>query len=175
MRPLTPTTPANTGLLLPARLPALVPALLPALVALLVLPLAPAQAVQSGRTEQGVSFVSGGVSHEELRELHAQRDRYSLWVVTAATKSGAHLADVALTIREDATRRVVFTGRMDGPWLFVALAPGRYEVEAALDDQVHRRRTSIQRGEHRQLFFYFDTADEVSPEERSPFERNPYG
>ena len=131
-------------------------------------------AVQSGRTPQGLAWSSGGVTHEELQALHAARAGYSLWVVTAATKTGAHLADVQLTIR-DGAGRVLLDERMDGPWLFVELPPGRYQVQAQLDGREQQRRTTIQRGDRRQLFFYFDTGDEVSPDHQPPFATNPYG
>lgn len=133
-----------------------------------------AAATQAGRTPQGLAYASGGVTHEELQALHEQRRAFSLWVVTAATRTGAHLADVRVLIRDHAGR-VVFDEIMDGPWLFVDLPLGRYEVQATLDGREQKRRTTIRRGDHRQLFFYFDTGDEVSPDHRPPFATNPYG
>jgi hypothetical protein len=133
-----------------------------------------AGAIQSGRTPQGLTYASGGVTHEDLQALHASRGAFSLWVVTAATKTGAHLADVQLTIR-DSAGRVVLDERMEGPWLFVDLPLGRYEVQARLDGRDQKRRTTIHRGDRHQLFFYFDTGDDVSPDHRPPFAGNPYG
>jgi hypothetical protein len=52
------------------------------------------QALQSGKTGDGAAYVTGGVSHEELSALHARRNEYTLWVITAASKSGSYLADV---------------------------------------------------------------------------------
>lgn len=135
---------------------------------------AAAFATQTGKTPQGIDYVSGGVSHEELSALHERRDAYSLWVITAASKSGAHLAEVLVTVR-DGAQRVVFNRRLDGPWLFIDLPLGRYQVEAALNGKSQQRVTTIHRGDHHQLFFYFDTGDEVGEEHRAPFDRNPYG
>ncbi|MDH4059369.1 MAG: hypothetical protein OEU94_01010 [Aquincola sp.] len=132
-----------------------------------------APALQMGKTPQGANFVSGGVSHEELRVLHARRDAYSLWVITAASRSGSYLADVLLTIR-DSERRVVFSRRLDGPWLMIDLPLGRYQVEAVIEGQAQERTTSIHPGDHHQVFFYFDTGDEVGAEHRAPFEGNPF-
>jgi hypothetical protein len=134
----------------------------------------PALAIQSGKTAQGVSYISGGVSHSELTSLHESRDRYSLWVITAASKSGAFLADVLVTIRDD-RQRVVFEGRLDGPWLFIDLPLGRYQVEAALNGTTQKRVTAIHRGDHHQVFFYFDTGDEVNPDSHLPLDGNTYG
>ncbi|MFZ2650162.1 MAG: carboxypeptidase regulatory-like domain-containing protein [Burkholderiaceae bacterium] len=116
------------------------------------------RATQAGETTQGWPYVSGGVSHEERAALHAQGSGYSLWVVTAAMKSGAYLSDVRVMVR-DAKQRVVFDGRLDGPWLFIDLPLGRYEVEAAFSGQARQRVTTIHRGDHHQALFYFDTGD----------------
>lgn len=135
---------------------------------------AAALALQTGKTAQGFDYASGGVSHEELRALHDRREAYSLWVITAAAKSGAYLAAVRVTVR-DSAQRVVFDGPLDGPWLFIDLPLGRYQVEAALNGKPQRRTTTIHPGDHHQLLFYFDTGDEVGEEYRAPFDRNPYG
>jgi hypothetical protein len=134
---------------------------------------AAAWSMQSGRTPQGLAYASGGVSDEELVALHAKRDAYSFWVVTAALTSGAHLAEVSIKIR-DASQRTVFSGQLDGPWLFIDLPLGRYEVEAALAGQIQKRFTTIHRGDRHQMFFYFNTGDNVAPAPRGPFETNPY-
>ncbi len=139
----------------------------------LVVGSASALATQAGKTPLGVAYVSGGVSYEELRALHERRDAYSLWVITAASKSGAHLANVLVTVR-DSAQNVVFNRRLDGPWLFIDLPLGRYQVEAAMNGTAQQRTTTIHAGDHHQLFFYFDTGDEVSAE-RELLDRNPYG
>jgi hypothetical protein len=142
------------------------------LLSLVLLPCT-ALALQSGKTPDGAAYVSGGVSHEELRSLHERRADYNLWVVTAASRSGAHLADVLLTIR-DSRQRTVFNGRLEGPWLFIDLPLGSYEVEAALDGKAQRRTTTIHRGDLHQAFFYFDTGDQIGEEHRAPFDGSPY-
>jgi hypothetical protein len=131
-------------------------------------------AASSGTSSQGRNYVSGGVSAEELVALHERREAFSLWLVTAAKRSGAHLADVQLRI-VDAERRTVFDAKLDGPWLFIDLAPGRYNIEAQFAGQTRRAMTTIHAGDHHQAFFYFDVADEVGPDQPAIFPRNPYG
>jgi hypothetical protein len=126
-----------------------------------------------GITPQGLPYVSGGVSHEELSELHGGRERYSLWVITAALRTGAHLADVRVSIRDE-KKQIVFDGRLEGPWLFIDLPLGRYVIDASYNNETHQRATTIHRGDHHQAFFYFNTGDAVSTEQMPPFERNPY-
>jgi hypothetical protein len=95
-------------------------------------------------------------------------------VITAALRTGAHLADVRVSIR-DAKKQLVFDGRLEGPWLFIDLPLGRYDIEASYNNETQKRATTIHRGDHHQAFFYFNTGDIVSPEHVPPFERNPYG
>ena len=139
-----------------------------------------ALAIDRGTTPGGIAYATGGVGHSELQELHAERGRYSFWLTTAALRSGAYLADVEMRstpLRADAP---VLELRMSGPWLFAALPPGRYRIEAAYRDtaeqplQVRRGGATIQGGERRQMVLYFDTGDEVGPENRSPFGTSPY-
>lgn len=134
---------------------------------------AAAWAMQTGITAQGRPYVSGGATHEELMALHERRENFNLWVVTAAMKSGAHLAEVRVTIR-DAKKQTVLDESLDGPWLFINLPLGRYEVQASYNGVVQRRATTIHRGDHHQVFFYFDTGDSVGAEHVPPFERSPY-
>lgn len=133
-----------------------------------------AGAMLAGKTAQGHAFVTGGVSKEELVELHSRRDAYNLWVVTAAMGSGAHLADVRVVIRDD-KGQAVFDQKLHGPWLFIQLPLGRYEVEASLGKESHKRTTTLHRGDLHQAFVYFATGDDVAPGYRSPFPGNPYG
>ncbi len=127
-----------------------------------------------GQTSAGWSYVSGGVTYEEQVELHAGRHAYSLWVVTAARKSGAYLADVRVHVR-DAAQHEVFDRALDGPWLFLDLPPGAYTIEAVLGGQTQRGRTTIHRGDHHQLFLYFDVDEQVGEDQPPPVAGNPYG
>ena len=80
------------------------------------------------------SIVSGGVSDGELQSLYAKREQFSLWVITAAKKSGAYLADVRLKV-SDSKQRVVFDRKLDGPWLLIDLPLGRYQMEAIYEGE----------------------------------------
>jgi len=133
-----------------------------------------AAALQSGMTPEGRGFVSGGATHGELATLHASRNDYSLWVITAASRTGAYLADVQVSIT-DSQGKVVFEGAMDGPWLFVDLPLGRYEIKATLKGQTQRQLSTLHAGDRHQALLYFDTGDTLSPENTSPFPNSPFG
>ena len=129
---------------------------------LLTLSAPPAWALQRGRTLQDRAYASGGVAESEQLELQAERPACSLWIVTAARRSGAYLAEARVSIRDD-RRQLVFDGTLDGPWLLIDLAPGRYGIETSWQGQVVRSTTTIRAGEHRQIVAYFVLADEPGP------------
>jgi hypothetical protein len=129
-----------------------------------------AAAIERGRSDAGVPYVSGGVSQEELQALRAERAKFSFWLTTAAARSGAHLADVEVRITRADSGELVLEHQMQGPWLFADLPPGGYRIEAAfriladVPPEVQRGDTTIHRGDHRQMVLYFGTGDEVGDE-----------
>lgn len=132
-----------------------------------------AGAVVRGTTTEGLNFANGGVTVDELRVLAAERQQYDLWVTTAAKGSGAFLSDVQVKIT-DARKSVVLETVMEGPWLLVDLAPGKYTIEATFDGKAQKHTTSIAQGERHQAILYFETPAEVSPDWKSPFAQSPY-
>lgn len=120
----------------------------------------PAAALRVGTTAQGIGWQAGGVTVEERSTMQLTASSYTLWVVTAAAKSGAFLADVQITIRDEGGT-AVFDHRVGGPWLYVDLPPGRYTVQARLGGVEQQRSTTVRRGDHHQMVFRFETGDEV--------------
>ncbi|MDO9313569.1 MAG: carboxypeptidase regulatory-like domain-containing protein [Burkholderiaceae bacterium] len=113
-----------------------------------------AHALQQGVTSGDRSYLSGGVSEEEREAMNAQRERFSLWVVTALRRSGEYLSAVRLTVT-DAQQHIVFDEALDGPWLLIDLPIGKYTIEARFDGQAQQRATTIHAGDHHQAIFYF--------------------
>jgi len=119
-------------------------------------------AATEGFTAQGLPYVTGGISRGERETLGSRRGDFSLWVVTAAKKSGAFLADVQVRIT-DRSGKVVLDTRMDGPWLLVALGAGEYQVETRHDSQTRVKTTRIHSVDRHEMMFYFDVQAEVLP------------
>lgn len=77
---------------------------------------------------ENVSYYSGGVGIEERRQL----PQLYLLKVVFKTDGGHLLCDADVTMR--AGGKTVFRGRaQNGPWLFVDLPPGAYDIEAVLN------------------------------------------
>ena len=80
---------------------------------------------------QNVSYYSGGVGIEERRQL----PQLYLLKVVFKTDRGHLIADADVTINAGGKTR--FQGRADnGPWLFVDLPPGAYDIEAVLNGKM---------------------------------------
>ena len=130
----------------------------------LILHAGSALALKEGKTTQGEPYVSGGVGAGEEEALVKQRGRYTLRVLTAASKSGAYLADAAIRI-VDTGGKAVLEATADGPWLYVNLKPGDYKVNVSFGGQTKQQSTRIQPGDHHELFFYFDAPVERLPKD----------
>ncbi|GIL05742.1 MAG: hypothetical protein BroJett031_22620 [Betaproteobacteria bacterium] len=133
----------------------------------------PAFAEVRGRTATGHEYVTGGVTVSELRALSKEKNKYTLWITTAAQGSGAHLSDARVKIH-DAKKNLVLETTMVGPWLFMSLPPGRYTIEATFKDQTQRETVRVDKGTTRQVLMYFESPAEVSPDWVSPFKDSPY-
>jgi hypothetical protein len=96
--------------------------------------------------------------------MESEKGKYSLWIITAARTSGAHLADVNVTI-VNAKGEQVFERRLEGPWLMIDLPLGRYEIRARVGQEQKSRATTIHAGDHHQVVFHFDVEGDVLPKQ----------
>lgn len=126
-----------------------------------------AQAMQQGATALGNRYLAGGVSEAETAAMQEQRQMFSLWVITAARKTGAYLTDTKIRII-DSRQRVVFDSSIEGPWLLIDLPLGRYTVQASSNGQMIERATTIHPGDHHQAIFYFEAPADVMTEPPAP-------
>ena len=137
--------------------------------------------VVRGSTTAGYPYLSGGIAVSDRTSMYGERDRYNLWVATVAKPSGAYLTDARLRIVALDKKDVVLERTMDGPWFFVALPPGRYEVTATVPPdgsdvaQTLSTRVTVTRAGQRQAVLRFASSAEVGPEMVSPFGGNPFG
>lgn len=99
--------------------------------------------------------------------MQDQRRQYSFLLTTAIKRSGAYLSGVRVRIVDAGNRKSVLEHTLDGPWPFITLPPGRYEVEARYresegsPEQTIRKTTDLRPGEHHRMMLYFEGADEA--------------
>lgn len=141
----------------------------------------PAAGIVRTRTAGGLELLSGGITIDERVTMRAESAGYSLWVSTVAKPSGAYLADVDLRIVQTKGKASILERKMEGPWLFVALPEGSYEVSATFradgadKPQTITTRVTVPKTGQRQAVLRFDSNANVGPETHSPSKGNPFG
>jgi hypothetical protein len=129
---------------------------------LLIAPLASAQAAAHQSRPAEIECVSGGVGKTERDTLQKQPEQYSFWLITAAKKTGAYLSGASVTVHDSKDQSLIVSCNMDGPWLYLALPVGRYEVETVYREtpggieQRVKKITTIHTGDHHQMLVYFE-------------------
>jgi hypothetical protein len=118
--------------------------------------------VEHGQTLRGEPFLAGGIGQEEVAAMRLARPGYGLSVITAARGTGAYVSDVHLRIL-DGEGQLVFDRVVPGPWLLVALPPGRYALEASRGGEVHKATVTVAAGATREQTFLFEVP-EVPPD-----------
>lgn len=88
-----------------------------------------------------VPFMTGGVGMNERVRMEMAAEDYNL-KIALTTASGAYLAQIPLTIRND-NGEVAFETRTTGPWLYVNLPEGRYTVAAEYDGTTRERKLQL--------------------------------
>ena len=122
------------------------------------------------RTQDGISWVSGGVTGDERGELILMLPSHNLKLITAAERSGAYLSDVGLVILDAKGAKVLDT-HLDGPWFLAQLPAGRYELLLTRDGVTQKRTVTIPATGRRDGYFYFkdaSSADEPVEEGKRP-------
>jgi hypothetical protein len=136
--------------------------------------------VVHGKTDDGLAYLSGGISVSDRVAMHAARAHYGLWVATVARPSGAYLSDARLRIVARNDEKTVLDRTMDGPWFMIALPAGSYDVSATFTadgsskPQTLTKRVEVPQKGLRQAVLRFESKAEVAPEMQSPFNGNPF-
>lgn len=89
-----------------------------------------AAGIIKGKTKQGFSFMSGGVGADERQIMEESGKGYNL-KLSFAEKSGKYLSGVELVIADEKGKEIVRT-TVNGPWFYIQLPAGRYNVTATL-------------------------------------------
>ncbi|ORC49899.1 hypothetical protein B2G74_18525 [Burkholderia sp. A27] len=116
-----------------------------------------AQSQPQPATQNGVSYITGGVGEDEVQAFRAVAPKYNLRM-TFASKTGSYLSDVDVTITSGAGRSVLKV-RTEGPFLFVQLPAGRYQIDARMLHVTEARKIQIPARGGTDLRFYWDDPD----------------
>jgi hypothetical protein len=103
------------------------------------------------RTQNGVEYVSGGVSHEEEDAINSMGKRFNLKLTLAQT-NGEYMGGAQVRIDNSQDHSVVET-QSDGPLFFAKLTPGTYTVHVSGEGEHFTKVVQIKGTEQQQLSF----------------------
>lgn len=90
---------------------------------------------------KGIAYMAGGVGINERSVMEKKEGPYNLKMVFAEA-SGLYLADIEVTIY-DANQKKIFQVVSNGPWLYVALPPGEYQISAVHNHKTKHRKIKV--------------------------------
>jgi hypothetical protein len=108
------------------------------------------------QTDHGVTYLSGGVGHDEAAAMKKQMKNYPLSMIFDAGKHNAYLSNVDIAIRGKAGK-VVLNTVSDGPYMLVKLPPGRYSITATEDGKTLHKDAQIKSGRDTAVNFHWPT------------------
>ena len=112
-------------------------------------------------SERGIAFISGGVSQTEREILKERGKGYTLKLIFSS-KKGEYLSNVIVKVLDQKNQTILLTVS-NGPWLFIDLPNGIYEIEASFSsDRKEISRIKIERG--KQKVFHLRWQVRESPE-----------
>ncbi|MGE5217646.1 MAG: carboxypeptidase-like regulatory domain-containing protein [Chloroflexota bacterium] len=118
-----------------------------------------ASGIDSGKTPQGAKFMSGGVGREERQQMLKMAPGYDL-DLSFANRRGNYLSDVNVTISDEHGKEVLSTVTA-GPWLYVALPAGKYDVRASYGNRTEEiKNVEVSKGHMMTRLLHWDTADQ---------------
>jgi len=95
----------------------------------------------AGKTTGGIPHVSGGIGEDSRAQLETMARDYNLKLVFAL-QSGNYVTDVQVIVA-DARGKPLLQAPSQGPWLFVSLPPGSYQITATLSGKAVKRTVTV--------------------------------
>ena len=100
------------------------------------------EALPEAQTQNGITYLSGGIGLDESEAMKAAAKDYTLMITCSVQPTGKYLADVKVNITDKSGSPVLETV-IDGPMLLVQLAPGQYRISADNDGVTMNRTVDI--------------------------------
>ena len=114
---------------------------------------------QSYTASDGVCYISGGISGDEVSQFKSHAKEYLLEIVFVqkadAEENGRieeYLAEVQLQIK-DAKGNVVVDTITEGPFFLANLPPGKYQITADYEGVIKNNMVSLSAKKHQRIVF----------------------
>jgi len=108
------------------------------------------------KTENGVTYVSGGIGADEAAAMKTEAKHYPMSMIFSAGKDNAFLADVKVTITRKGGKELLSTAA--GPIMLVKLPAGTYAVAADRNGTTLHRTVHVGTKADRQIVFHWSNA-----------------
>jgi hypothetical protein len=105
------------------------------------------------KTDQGITYVSGGIGLDERETLRRMGQHYDLRL-SFAEKAGNYLSDVEVVIK-DAGGKTALEAISQGPWFLAKLPTGQYTIQASMKGKTHQQVARVIAHGQTSLYFYW--------------------
>lgn len=100
-----------------------------------------AQSTEKALTQNGVTFIAGGIGTDSQERLKAREREFNLKLVFTLAE-GSYLSDVSVAIR-DAAGKTLVEHLADGPFFMAKLPAGTYAVTATYEGKSQTRKVNV--------------------------------
>lgn len=101
-----------------------------------------------------VPHLSGGIGLDEREAMRSRAKEFNLRLFFAEKTAGHYMAGVRTTIQRNGSQPVL-TVDAAGPWLYVALPPGRYKIVVEADGRQQARTVTLAAKRPSEVRFYW--------------------
>jgi hypothetical protein len=102
---------------------------------------------------EATTYMSGGYGSDERKALRKMGRKFSLKLVFAA-KNGDYLSAIKVTIK-DKRGETWLDAVSEGPWFYVKLPRGKYQIQAAYKDRVIKKTATVNPPKQKKLSYYW--------------------
>lgn len=108
------------------------------------------------KTENGVTYLNGGIGEAEAAAMKTEAQHYPMSVIFSAGKDNAFLADVKVTITDKGGKELLSTAA--GPIILLKLPAGTYAIAAERDGMTLHRTVHIGTKANQQIVLHWPKA-----------------
>jgi len=109
------------------------------------------------KTENDITYVSGGIGRDEATAMKTEAKNYPLSLVFSAGKKAEYVARVSVAVKDRAGKTVLDTVS-DGPIMLIKVPAGKYNIVATRDGKALQRTVLVKAKGDRQVSFHWPKA-----------------
>lgn len=123
-------------------------------------------AAPTPHSDNGITWINGGVGQEEQDAMKAARADYNLLLTFATNQSGAYRSDVQVDIM-DAKGTSLVSVPNRGPMFYAKLPAGTYHVSMSAEGKTFKRTVKVGGSGQKEMTLHWenDSPDDPGPQE----------